>query len=138
MPHHCQPSPPFTRIIDTGTSHHNLALGDRYPQQYIPYATNAPQVMIPNGDNITAHARYNLQLQNVLQEASEVNILPSFKHSLLSEGKLCDDDCTAIFSNTLAQYATKTTNQSSQASKITPQDYTNKIFLHATITPSTR
>ena len=90
--------PPFTRIIDTGTSHHNLALGDRNPQQYIPYATNAPQVMIPNGANITAHARYNLQLQNVSQQASEADILPSFKHSLLSVGQLCDDDCTAIFS----------------------------------------
>ena len=138
MPHHCRPPPPFTRIIDSGTSHPNLALGDSNPQQYIPYATNAPQVMIPNGANITGHARYNLQLQNVSQQASEADILPSFKHLILSLGKLCDDDCTAIFPNTIAQYTTKTTNQSSQASKITPQDYTNKIFLHTTITPSTR
>ena len=56
MPQHCRPPPPFTRIIDTGTSHHNLALGDGNPQQDIPYATNAPQVMIPNGTNITAQA----------------------------------------------------------------------------------
>ena len=98
MPHHCRPPPPFTRIIDAGTSHHNLALGDSNPQQYIPYATNGPQMMIPNGTNITGHARYNLQLQNVSQQASEADILPSFKHLLLSVGKLCDDDCTAIFS----------------------------------------
>ena len=113
-------------------------LGDGNPQQYIPYATNAPQVMIPNGANITAHARYKLQLQNVSQQASEADILPSFKHSLLSVGQLCDDDCTAFFPNTIAQYTTKTTNQSSQASEITPQDYMNKIFLHTTITLSTR
>ena len=91
------PPPPFTRIIDTGTSHHNLALGDGNPQQYVPYVANAPQVMIPNGDNITAKARYNLHLPHVSQEASEADVLLSFKHSLLSVGQLCDDDCTAIF-----------------------------------------
>ena len=90
-------TPPFTRIIDTGTSHHNLALGGRDPQQYAPYLANAPQVMIPNGNNITAKARYNLHLPNVSQEASEADVLPSFKHSLLSVGQLCNDDCTAIF-----------------------------------------
>ena len=63
MPKQCRPPPPFTRIIDTRTSHHNLALGDGNPQQYIPYATNAPQVMIPNGANITAQC--NLHLPNV-------------------------------------------------------------------------
>ena len=98
MPNQCQPPPHFTRIIDTGTSHHNLALGDGNPQQYISYAANAPQVMIANGANITAQARYNLQLPNVLRQASEANILPSFKHSQLSVGQLCDDDCTAIIS----------------------------------------
>ena len=54
--------------------------------------------MIPNGDNITTRAHYNLGLQNVSAQASEADILPSFKHSLLSVGQLCDDDCTAIFS----------------------------------------
>ena len=98
MPQHCRPPPPFTRIIDTGTSHHNLALGDGDPQHYIEYKTNPPTVMIPNGDNITARAHYNLRLQNVSAQASEADILPSFKHSLLSVGQLCDDDCTAIFS----------------------------------------
>ena len=98
MPSHRRPPPPFTRIIDTGTSHHNLALGDSDPQNYIPYASNAPQVMIPNGDNITAHAQYNLRLPNVSQQASEADILPSFKHSLISVGQLCDDDCTTTFS----------------------------------------
>ena len=98
MPKQCRPPPHFTRIIDTGTSHHNLALGDGNPQHYIPYTTNAPQVMIPNGANITAHARYNLQLQNFSRKALEADILPSFKHLLLSVGSLCDDDCTAIFS----------------------------------------
>ena len=138
MPQQCRPPPPSTRIIDTGISHHNLALGDGNPQQYIPYATNAPQVMIPNGANITAHARYNLHLQNVSQEASEADILPSFKHLLLSVGQLCDDDCTAFFPNIIAQYTTKTTNESSQASKITPQNYMNNRFLHQTRTSSTR
>ena len=54
--------------------------------------------MIPNGDNITAKAQYNLHLPHVSQEASEADVLPSFKHSLLSVGQLCNDDCTAIFS----------------------------------------
>ena len=54
--------------------------------------------MIPKGDNITAHAHYNLQLEHVSPQASEADILPSFKHSLLSVGQLCDDDCIAIFS----------------------------------------
>ena len=54
--------------------------------------------MIPNGASITAHAQYNLQVQNVLKQASGTDILPSFKHSLISVGQLCDDDCTAIFS----------------------------------------
>ena len=92
MPTHRRPPPPFTRI---GTSHHNLALGDGNPEDYIPYATNATQVMIPNGTNITAHARYNLQLPHVSKQASEADILPTFKHSV---GQLCDDNCTATFS----------------------------------------
>ena len=54
--------------------------------------------MIPNGANTTAHARYNLQFQNVSQQALEADIRPSFKHLLLSVGQLCDDDCTTIFS----------------------------------------
>ena len=54
--------------------------------------------MIPNGANITAHAHYNLQLENVSSKASEADILPTFKHLLLSVGQLCNDDCTAIFS----------------------------------------
>ena len=98
MPTHRRPPPIFTRIIDTGTSHHNLALGDGDPQNYIPYASNAAQVMISNGDNITAHARYNLQLPNVSKQASEADILPSLKHSLISVGQLCNDDCSATFS----------------------------------------
>ena len=98
MPSHRRPPPPFTRIIDTGTSHHNFATGDGDQQNYVPYASNAPQVMIPNGDNITAHAQYNLRLPNVSQQASEADILPCFKHSLISVGQLCDDDCTATFS----------------------------------------
>ena len=89
---------PFTRIIDTGTSHHNPCLRSGDPKQYVWYTTNAPQVMIPNGANITAHAQYNLQFENVSQKASEADILWSFKHSLLSVGQLCNDDCTAIFS----------------------------------------
>ena len=54
--------------------------------------------MIPNGANVTAHAHYNLQLEIFLAQASEADILPTLKHSLLSVGQLCDDDCTAIFS----------------------------------------
>ena len=98
MPSHRRPPPPFTRIIDTGTSHHNLALGDGNPKDYVPYVTNAPQVMIPNGTNITACAKYNLQLPHVSNQASETDILPTFKHSLISVGQLCDDGCTATFS----------------------------------------
>ena len=98
MPSKCQPPPPFTRIIDTGTSHHNLALGDGNPKDYVPYATNAPQVMIPNGTNISACAKYNLQLPNVSEQASSTDILLTFKHSLISVGQLCDDGCTATFS----------------------------------------
>ena len=56
LPKQCRPPPPLTRIIDTGTSYHNLAQGDGNPQQYIPYAADAPQVMIPNGANITVQA----------------------------------------------------------------------------------
>ena len=44
------------------------------------------------------HTHYNLQLENVSSKASETDILPTFKHSLLSVGQLCDDNCTAIFS----------------------------------------
>ena len=111
MPSHCRPPPPFTRIIDTGTSHHNLALGDGDRQNYVPYASNTPEVMIPNGDNITAHARYTQRLPNVSKQASEANILPSFKHSLISVGQLCDDDCSV-------RSITNTTNLSSQALEI--------------------
>ena len=53
--------------------------------------------MIPNGTNITAHARYNLQLPHVSKQASDADILPTFKHSLISVGQLCDDNCTATF-----------------------------------------
>ena len=50
------------------------------------------------------------------------------------------DNCVMMtappfFPNIIAQYTTKTTNQ---ASKITPKDYMNNIFLHQTKTLSTR
>ena len=53
------------------------------------------------------------------------------------------DNCVMMtappfFPSIIAQYTTKTTNQSSQASEITPQDYMNNIFLHPTKTLSTR
>ena len=54
--------------------------------------------MIPNGTNITACAKYNLQLPNVSEQASATDILPTFRHSLISVGQLCDDSCTATFS----------------------------------------
>ena len=54
--------------------------------------------MIPNGTNITTCAKYNLQLPHVSEQASETDILPTFKHSLISIGQLCDDGCTATFS----------------------------------------
>ena len=38
---------------------------------------------------------YNYQMS---QQASEADILPTFKHSLISVVQLCDDDCTATFS----------------------------------------
>ena len=141
MPKHCRPPPPFTRIIDTGTSHHNLALGDGNPQQYIEYKTNPPAVMIPNGDNITAREHDNLRLQNVLAQASEADILPGFKHSLLSVGQLCDDDCTAIFSKhhcTIAPSTTKTRNLSSRVSETMQRDYTNNVYPRPTIKPNAR
>ena len=78
MPQQCRPPHPFTRIIDTGTSHHNLTLGDGNPQQYIPYATNAPQVMIPNGANITAHAGYNLHFTKCLATSYRSQHTPKF------------------------------------------------------------
>ena len=98
MPPHCRSPPPFTRIIDTSTSHHNLGLGDGDSRKYVHYTNNTQQAMIPNGTNITAHTRCNLQLQNVSKQALDADILPSFKHSLISMGQLCDDDCTTIFS----------------------------------------
>ena len=54
--------------------------------------------MIPNGTNITACAKYNLKLPNVSEQASATDVLPTFKHSLISVGQLCDDGCTATFS----------------------------------------
>ena len=53
------------------------------------------------------------------------------------------DNCAMMtvlpfFQNIIVQYTTKTTNLSSQASEITPQDYTNNICLHTTIKSSTR
>ena len=138
MPPHCRPPPPFTRIIDTGTSHHNLALGDGDPQQYIEYKTNPPAVMIPNGDNITTRAHYNLGLQNVSAQASEADILPSFKHSLLSVGQLCDDDCTAIFTKTIAPYTTNTKNPSSTVSETIPRGYMNNVYPRPTLKPPAR
>ena len=56
------------------------------------------QQLNTNSSPFTAHAQYNLRLPNVSKQASEADILPSFKHSLISVGQLCDDDCTATFS----------------------------------------
>ena len=54
--------------------------------------------MIPNGTTITACAKYNLQLPNVSEQTSATDNLPTFRHSLISVGQLCDDGCTATFS----------------------------------------
>ena len=126
MPSHRRPPPPFTRIIDTGTSHHNLALGNGNPKDYIPYATNAPQLMIPNGTNITAHARYNLQLPHVSKQASDADILPTFKHSLISLANYATTTAPPHFPNTGVQFTTKTTNRSSLVLEIQTLDYTNR------------
>ena len=92
-----------------------------------------------NGTNITVQARYNLKIPNASRQALEANILPSFEHSLLSVGQLCNDDSTTIFSkHKCTMYNKQNKTVSSHTSEITPTDYMNNRCQHTNITTSTR
>ena len=138
MPQHCRPPPPFTRIIDTGTSHHNLALGDGDPQHYVRYTTNTPQVMIPNGANITAHAHYNLKLQTVSHKPQKLTYY-RVSNTCYSPWANCVT-MTALPSsqNKSAPSTINKTNLSSPSSATIPRDYTSSISPGPTTKTSAR
>ena len=135
MPKHCRPPPPFTRIIDTGTSHHNLALGDGNPQQYIEYKTNPPAVMgtmsLPERITTSAYKMYrHKHLKPTYYQASNT---PSYR--LVN----CVMMIALQFSqNTIAPSTTKTRNLSSRVSETMPRDYTNNVYPRPTIKPNAR
>ena len=85
---------------DTGASGHFISHKDINKKGLINVRkTIAPKtVLLPNSETISSTYEAQLNLPNINLKAKEATIFPKLtSSSLLSVGKLCDDDCKAIF-----------------------------------------
>jgi hypothetical protein len=83
-------------ILDTGASHHLLA--SNHDLTTAPSIAPPIGIRLPNGTQVPSSAAVHLQLDtdDLSPDATQAYIVPSFKHSLLSIGQLCDSGCTAL------------------------------------------
>ena len=71
----------------------------RQPLNHLQPTPHGVQARIPNGDNIQASHTAMLDWPNVPTEAKDAHIFPAMSNNLglVSVGKLCDQDCEALF-----------------------------------------
>ena len=93
------PSPTINMVPDSGASSNYLRPTDTACATNIIADTNGPTVTLPNNSTITADRIAQLPLSSKLStKAQQAHVLPGLTNaSLLSVGKLCDDDCDVIF-----------------------------------------
>ena len=84
-------------IADTGSSGHYInASTPQFPLSQ--HQHTLPTVRLPNGNTITvSHAAMLPLSQELSQEASTAYSFQSIANPLISIGKLCDDNCVALF-----------------------------------------
>ena len=85
-------------IADTGSTGHYI--NDHTPQSHLQQGHHIlPSVTLPDNTSITASHAAILPLSNQLShEATTAFSFPNIARPLVSIGKICDDDCVAIFS----------------------------------------
>ena len=91
----------ITALVDSGASSHYVTANA--PVCNIKNATSPIQVGLPNGDMLSATQTATLPLNTLPSSAQEAYIVPGMNKNLLSIGKLCDADCTAIFTKNMVQ-----------------------------------
>ena len=86
---------------DTGASDHFFGMRSRFFLNDVAPALNPVRVRMPNGDVINStHTASIPGLQSLPDDAKTVHLFPDSvlpHQSLLSVGKLCDAQCTAVF-----------------------------------------
>ena len=93
------PTPPNKLFIipDNGRTGH-------YVNNHVNLVNCAPsdlKIRMPDGRHITASEQGSLPMvKHLSNNAAVAYKIPQLAHSLLSIGKLCDNDCTAIFTKT--------------------------------------
>ena len=92
--------PPHKRklnVADTGCTGHFYSTDD--PNVTNKQPTNAPlQVHLANDDTIVSTHTATLPFPKLPAKATEAHLFPSLTDTnLISIGKLCDADCTAVF-----------------------------------------
>jgi len=97
----CSSFPPtsnYYTILDSGASDHYFAQkphGNKCSQTgYKPIA-----VKLPNGDSLTSTERCQLPIPNMENKATTGHVIPGLHKPLLSIGKMCDANYTAVFTN---------------------------------------
>ena len=85
---------------DTGASGHYVASKDKHKIgiKNLRRTTTPKVVLLPNQETIQSTHDSELVIPIVSHQSKSATIFPNLTNaSLLSIGKLCDDDCTAIF-----------------------------------------
>jgi hypothetical protein len=93
-------SPPnsFVAIANTGCTGH-------YISSTIPFINQEPtrnsnSVQVPNGSTMQSTHTVQLNLPNCSPHACQAHLFPGMTASLISISQLCNDGCTAIFTDT--------------------------------------
>ena len=89
----------ISAILDSGASSHYLRPVDSTAASNLLYDPDGSTVTLPNASTITANHLAQLPLSNKLSpQAQQAHVLPGLTNSsLISVGKMCDDDCDVIF-----------------------------------------
>ena len=99
-------SAPHTKIIaDTGATDHFIdSRSSHLPTQSITPTNPSIPVLLPNGQFMHSQATTNLPVPNLPRQATKAHVFSSLASgSLLSVGKMCDENCTAVFLTSSSQ-----------------------------------
>ena len=88
-----------TAVIDSGATSNYLRPEDHHCATDITTDPHGPEVTLPNATTIRASKRAQLPISSQLSaDAQRGHILPGLKStSLVSVGRICDDDCNVLF-----------------------------------------
>ena len=85
-------------ILDSGATDHYLHQN--------PNTTHSSQagytpitVTLPNGNTLTSTQKFTLPIRDIKEQEINGHIVPKLNKSLISIGKICDANYTAVFTN---------------------------------------